>query len=390
MFIPKKRFWSIFLIIIIIISVTVPIVLIITSSNLPFFRVANAFPNLSFSYPVGLYHSPDSSNRLFVVEQEGVIRVFNNSPESTTSEVFLDIRSQVTFGGEQGLLGLAFHPNFTQNGYFYIDYTTGGNPPNLKTVIARYKVNQSNYNSANMSSEAVILEINQPYVNHNGGQIAFGPDGYFYIALGDGGGEGDPQNRSQTLTTLLGKILRINVNQGSPYSIPSDNPFVGNAQGYREEIWAYGFRNPWRFSFDPVTKWLWAGDVGQDAWEEIDIVAKGKNYGWNFKEGFHCYAVTPCDAIPGLENPIFEYGHSVGEAIIGGFVYRGNASPTLKGKYIYGDFESGRIWALEYDGHSITNNSLLIHTFFHISSFGVDQYGELYFCAYQGNIYKLK
>ena len=365
-----------------------PVILLINHGNSTNFQVQKAFPNLRFNYPVGIYHANDSSNRLFVIEQPGIIRIFNNSPETTESEIFLDIQSQVTFGGEQGLLGLAFHPNFTQNGYFFVDYTTGGSPPTLKTVIARFKVNQSNPNRANLSSETTILEVNQPYPNHNGGQIVFGPDGYLYIALGDGGGAGDPGNRSQNLTELLGKILRINIDQGTPYAIPSDNPFVGNVHGYREEIWAYGLRNPWRFSFDLKTGWLWAGDVGQDAWEEIDIIAKGKNYGWNYKEGFHCYAVSPCN-IAGLQDPIFEYGHNIGDAITGGFVYRGTAFPSLIGQYIYGDFENGQIWALQYDGISQTNNTMLTHTLLQITSFGVDQSGELLICAYNGYIYKL-
>src|SRR5665647_2164560 len=244
-----------------------------------------AFPNLTFNQPVGLVNSGDGTNRLFVIEQPGVIRVFDNSPTVADSTVFLNISSQVLFGGEQGLLGLAFHPNYSQNGFFYVDHVSD-NP--LRTVIARYQVSPNNPNQALNKSEIVLLEVNQPFSNHKGGQIAFGPDGYLYVGLGDGGSGGDPFGNGQNRSTLLGKILRINVDlvsQTRNYSIPLDNPYAGNSLGYQEEIFAYGFRNPFRFSFDLPTGRLWVGDVGQNLQEEIDIVGNGKNYGWNIMEG---------------------------------------------------------------------------------------------------------
>jgi glucose/arabinose dehydrogenase len=353
------------------------------------YGVEVAFPNLSFSNPVGLYSAGDGTDRLFVVEQEGVIRVFENNRNVSSSDVFLDIRDIVLFGGEQGLLGLAFHPNFAQNGYFYVDHVAD-NP--RRTIIARYSVSSSNINQANRSSEFVLLEVDQPFENHKGGQIAFGPDGYLYIALGDGGSGGDPLGNGQNRKTLLGKILRIDVDSSSQelnYGIPADNPFVGNTEGLREEIYAYGLRNPWRFSFDSATGQLWVADVGQDRMEEIDIVEKGKNYGWNVMEGSLCYSPSEGCNQTGLELPVWEYGHDLGNAVTGGFVYRGSALPELVGSYIYGDYGSGRIWALQYDGVNEPTNKELVDSGLSISSFGLDHQNELYICDYNGKIYKL-
>ncbi len=237
------------------------------------------------------------------------------------------------------------------------------------------------------------MEVSQPFSNHNGGQIAFGPDGYLYIALGDGGSGGDPDGNGQNRATLLGSILRIDANTASGarnYAIPPDNPFAGNSQGFREEIFAYGLRNPWRFSFDPVTKKLWAGDVGQNLYEEIDIIEKGRNYGWNIMEGFHCYSSATCDTA-GLTLPVWEYGHnsSGGIAVTGGFVYRGTQLPELYGKYIYADYGSGRIWSLSYSDNDTVNTELL-KTSLNISSFGTDRFNELYMCAFDGKIYRFK
>jgi glucose/arabinose dehydrogenase len=349
----------------------------------------NAFPNLSFNQPVGIYHAGDNSNRLFVLERAGTIRVFENSIATNTASLFLDLRDRVnSAGGEEGLLGLSFHPNYESNGYFYVDYTAA-NP--TRTVIARYQVNGSDSNQGNRSSEYIMLQIGQPFANHKGGQLAFGPDGYLYIAMGDGGGAGDPFSNGQNRSALLGKILRIDVDHQSPnlnYSIPSDNPFVGNSQGYREEIYAYGLRNPWRFSFDPVTGIMWAGDVGQADWEEIDIIEKGKNYGWNILEGNHCYppGTMGCNT-SGLEPPIWEYSHIVGQSITGGFVYRGGRMLQLAGKYIYGDFETGVIWSLQYNNAASQVNVQLLDTNLLITSFGVDQNNELYICDFNGSVY---
>ena len=299
----------------------------------------------------------------------------------------MDISSRVLYGGEQGLLGLAFHPNYTQNGYFYVNYMAD-NP--RRTIIARYTLS-ADANVADSNSQQVILEISQPFGNHKGGQLAFGPDGYLYIGVGDGGSEGDPNGNGQNLSTLLGKILRIDVNtqsNGRNYGIPADNPFAGNTAGYLEEIYAYGFRNPWRFSFDSATGALWVGDVGQDRVEEIDLVEKGKNYGWNIMEGTLCYnPPTGCNQT-GLTLPIWNYTHDLGNAVIGGYIYRGSALPGLVGAYVYGDYGSGRIWALRYNG-SEANNVLLVDSSLNIASLGIDQNNELYFCAYDGKIYKL-
>ncbi len=362
---------------------------VLGASSTIHYGIENAFPNLTFSTPVGIYSANDGTNRLFVVQQNGLIYVFNNSKSTPHTLTFLDIQSQVLFGGEEGLLGLAFHPDFTNNNYFYVDYVAD-NPP--RTVIARYTVSINDTNEADNSSELKILEINQPFTNHKGGQIAFGPDGYLYIALGDGGSAGDPYGNAQNLSSLLGKILRIDVNSnstGKNYAIPPDNPFVGNTNGYREEIYAYGLRNPWRFSFDPQTGLLWAGDVGQDRREEIDIIQKGKNYGWNITEGTLCYwPMSGCNET-GLEPPIYDYGHDIGDAIVGGFIYHGSLLHEYLGAYIYGDYGSGRIWALWYGPGIVTTNTELINTGLNISSFGIDQNNNLYFCAFDGKIYKL-
>ncbi len=344
-----------------------------------------AFSNLTFNQPVGIYNANDGTIRLFVVEQPGVIRVFNNSAKVASSNIFLDISARVVFAGEQGLLGLAFHPNYAANGYFYVDYVAN-NP--LRTVIARYSVSTSDSNQAQNNSEFVLLEIGQPFSNHKGGQLAFGPDGYLYVGMGDGGSEGDPLGNGQNKSTLLGKILRIDVNSpsaGRNYTIPSDNPFVGNTADYREEIYAYGFRNPWRFSFDKVTGRFWVGDVGQDREEEIDIVEKGKNYGWNIMEGTLPYADGNQT---GLVLPVWEYGHDQGNAVIGGYVYRGSTATALIGSYVYGDYGTGKIWALTLNGTTAPTNTLLSGTGLTISSFGADSDNELYICAFDGKIYK--
>jgi glucose/arabinose dehydrogenase len=350
------------------------------------YSVQVAFPQLTFNQPVGLFNAPDGSNRLFVIEQAGRIQVFQNAASTAVATVFLDLTDRVLFGGEQGLLGLAFHPNFTSNGYFYVDYVAA-NP--TRTVIARFTVNAANPNLADKGSEFILLEISQPFSNHKGGQIAFGPDGYLYVGMGDGGSGGDPLGNGQNRSTLLGKILRINVNapsSGRNYSVPADNPFVGNIAGYKEEIYAYGFRNPWRFSFDLVTGQLFVGDVGQDRLEEIDVVQKGKNYGWSLMEGTLPYAGGN---LTGLELPIYEYDHTLGIAIVGGYEYHGSAIPALQGAYVYGDYGSGRIWALTLNGTIVASNNLLVASTLTISSFGVDQAGELYVCAFNGKIYRL-
>lgn len=352
-------------------------------------NVEVAFPNLTFSSPVDLQNAGDGSNRIFIVEQQGLIKVFDNEHSVAQSITFLDITDRVTSGGEMGLLGLAFHPNYESNGYFYVNYTAA-NP--RRTHISRFSVNSSNPNLADPNSELILITINQPYSNHNGGQVTFGPDGYLYIAVGDGGSSGDPQNNAQNKTTLLGKILRIDVDNSQAslnYAIPPDNPFAGNVQGYREEIYAYGMRNPWRFSFDFETNKLWAGDVGQGQWEEIDIILNGGNYGWRCYEGNHEYNISSCSASDYIF-PVHEYGHNSqgGYSITGGFVYRGVTVPFLSGKYAYADYVSKRIWALTYDSINGSQNQYLITAPANISSFGVDADDELYFVSFDGKIYK--
>ena len=338
----------------------------------------NAFPHLSFSSPVFLTSAGDSTDRIFVVEQAGRIKVFQNSSSTQTSKTFLDITDRVTSGGETGLLGLAFHPDFKNNGYFYVDYTTT-NP--LTTRISRFQVT-SNPDSADKNSEAVLLYFTQPYTNHNGGWIGFGPnDGYLYIGTGDGGSGGDPQNNAQNITKYLGKILRIDIdNQDADlnYAIPPDNPFVDSTGSVLKEIYAWGLRNPWRDSFDPETGWLWTADVGQSSWEEIDIIQNGKNYGWRCYEGNHEYNTSLCN-YPEYIYPIWEYNHSSGRcSITGGYVYHGQNVPELEGKYIYADYCASTIWALTYDGSNPATNETLLTAPASVVSFGVDEHQELY------------
>lgn len=346
-----------------------------------------AFPNLSFERPVDLQHAGD--DRLFVVEQRGIISVFVNSEDVTARETFLDIEDQVEdSGNEEGLLGLAFHPDYAINGYFYVNYTASG--PD-RTVVSRFKTDPSNPDKAVKDSETIVLEFSQPYSNHNGGQVSFGPDNYLYIAVGDGGSGGDPRGHGQNLKTLLGTILRIDINKqegGKNYGIPPDNPFAGNNEGYREEIYAYGLRNPWRFSFDAETGQLWTGDVGQNQYEEIDIIESGGNYGWNIMEGAHCYQPSSDCNTDGLTLPVIAYGRSEGVSVTGGFVYRGPSVSQLRGKYIYADYASGKVWSLDFSNPSSPVNEELMEAPFRISSFGVGPDNELYLCGFDGKIHK--
>jgi glucose/arabinose dehydrogenase len=350
-------------------------------------NIINVFSKLSFSSPIDIQHAGDNSNRLFIVSQEGVIQVFENNVNVSSSIVFLDIRDQVLYGGEQGLLGLTFHPDYQTNGYFYVNYTS--NSPR-RTVISRFTVSSSDPDLVDPTSELILLEVEQPYSNHNGGQIAFGPDGYLYISFGDGGSGGDPENRAQNLSTLLGKMVRIDIDKkesGKNYSIPSDNLFTGNSDNWAEEIYAYGLRNAWRFSFDKVGR-LWAADVGQNSWEEINLIENGGNYGWRIMEGLHCFNPNDgCDQ-DGLILPIWEYGHSSsgGYSITGGYIYEGIHYPDLVNKYVYADFVTGNIWAYDPTNQS---NELIINVDSQISTFGVDEYNDLYFADYSsGLIYK--
>ncbi len=352
------------------------------------YQLTEAFPQLSFNRPVDLQNAGDGSNRVFVVEQRGVISVFKNEMQTAEKTSFLDIESQVDDqGNEEGLLGLAFHPNYQSNGYFYLNYTASN--PN-RTVISRFQVS-SDANKADASSEQVLLEIPQPYSNHNGGQLAFGPDGYLYIAVGDGGSGGDPEGNGQNLKTLLGGILRIDVDKAEgakKYGIPADNPFANSSEGFAEEIYAFGLRNPWRLSFDSETGKLWTGDVGQNSYEEIDIIVKGGNYGWNIAEGNHCFRSANCNLGP-LEPAVWEYERSEGVSVTGGIVYRGTQLRGLVGRYIYADFASGRVWSLDVSDPQSPVNLEIADANFNVSSFGIDEAGELFLCGFDGKIHKL-
>lgn len=350
-----------------------------------------AFPNISFNRMVFLTHAGDGSGYLFLVLQEGRIIVFPNNDDVESLTVFLDIKDRVNdSGNEEGLLGLAFDPNYASNGFFYVHYTASYS---ASSIISRFSVNVDDQQEADIESELVILQVNQPFSNHNGGHIAFGPDGYLYIGLGDGGNGGDPHGNGQNKETLLSSILRIDVSDSSDqvkYSIPPDNPFVG-LDGAKSEIWAYGLRNPWRFSFDTETGLLWVGDVGQNRFEEVDIIEKGGNYGWNVLEGFHCYSelVSKC-VNDEFEMPIVEYDHNEGCSVTGGYVYRGSTWDSLYGNYIYGDFCSGLIWSLNFDGSKLVDLTVLVDSDLQISSFGEDEEGELYILSFDNKIYRLK
>ena len=351
-------------------------------------EIENAFPNLSFSAITDLQAPPDGTSRLFAVERAGVIRVFENSPTASQTTTFLDISGRVDTGGEGGLLGLAFHPDHAQNGYIYVYYTVDSSP--LRSVVARFTTSQDP-DVADLSSEQVVLEVEQPYTNHNAGQLQFGPDGYLYVGLGDGGSGGDPEDNGQDGSTLLGSMLRLDVDLGGSgsapdcgaglnanYEVPADNPFVGE-NGACDEIYAYGLRNPYRYSFGPDGR-LWVADVGQSSWEEIDWVEAGKNYGWNVMEGAHCYEPSSgCDQ-SGLELPVWEYSHSEGNSITGGYVYTGSCS-YIDGQYIYGDYGNGRIWGLSYDASGAVENELIIDTGLSLTTFGVGPQDELYFAG---------
>ncbi len=350
-----------------------------------------AFPSLSFSSPVDLQSAHDGTNRLFVVEQQGLIQVFDNDAATASSSTYLDINTLVDTGSEMGLLGLAFHPEFATNGYFFVNYTTFQNGP-LRTVIARYRADPPNAMAVEDSTETIFLEFNQTATNHNAGQLAFGSDDLLYIGTGDGGST--PQ-AAPDLTSLLGKMLRIDVDTpgvGTPYSIPDGNPWKGSLI-FQEEIFARGLRNPWRFSIDEYEgqTTLWVSDVGQNAWEEIDIIEVGKNYGWPTREGDNCYSPPSGCQILGFEPPVWEYPHSgLDGTIVGGYVYRGTALPSLFGDYVYGDYLSGRIWALRYDGVNTYNRQLIDGPNFSLASFGTDDQNELYACYLSGGIFKLE
>jgi uncharacterized repeat protein (TIGR03806 family) len=334
--------------------------------------------------------APGDTNRVFVLEQAGRIRVFQNSPDVSSSTVFLDIDDRVNGGGEEGLLGLAFHPDYANNKTFYVSYSALSP---RRSVISRFKVTGGDPNVADKTTETVLMTVAQPpsYTNHKGGMIAFGPDGYLYIGLGDGGSAGDPENRALDKTTLLGKMLRVGVgvnDAANVYSIPPTNPFASSTGNEKKEIYAWGLRNPWRWSFDRLTGRLWCGDVGQGTREEIDHIENGKNYGWRAKEGTAVHSSDDLDQGP-FTDPVWDYNRSTGTCIIGGYVYRGTRAPSLAGAYLYSDHWDMRVWALTWDGATVTSNTH-IDTVSRPSSFGEDASGELYLCEYEnGRILKV-
>ena len=334
--------------------------------------------------PVDLV-SPAGDRRLFVVEQPGRIRIIENGRLLPTP--FLDITGKVrSSGNEQGLLGLAFHPQYGSTGHLFVNYTD----LNGDTQVERYSVG-SDANRADPASAKRILSIDQPFGNHNGGQVLFGPDGMLYIPTGDGGSSGDPQGNGQDLGTLLGKILRIDVDRGDPYGVPSDNPFVGRA-GARHEIWAYGVRNPWRIDFDRADGLVYVADVGQNAWEEVHVAPlaeAGINYGWNRMEGAHCFRAESCDRA-GLHIPQVEYPHPEGCSIAGGYVYRGSAVPSLAGHYFYGDFCQGFVRSFRYSDGAVTDRrSWSLGDLGQSLAFGEDSEGEIYVLSMNGRVYRL-
>lgn len=353
------------------------------------------------SQPVDLQSPPGDTTRLFIVEQTGTIRILKGG--ALLPRPFLDVSGRVSHGTEQGLLGLAFHPGYATNRKFYVDYTDGAGDTRVVEFLT-----SGDPDSAS-ATERPILLVDQPYSNHNAGQLAFGPDGYLYVGLGDGGSAGDPEDRAQNPSELLGKMLRIDVNArdpgaGTEYSIPADNPFVGRS-GYRPEIWALGLRNPWRYSFDRATGTLYIADVGQNLYEEVDVEppgSGGRNYGWNVMEGLHCYNAGSCNQA-GLTLPIVEYSHDSGCSITGGYVYRGRAIPDLEGTYFYGDYCSGLIRSLRFLNGIVTDQRDWTSTLrtaggqsmSGLSSFGQDARGELYLLrlgragAQEGELYRI-
>jgi quinoprotein glucose dehydrogenase len=378
---------------------------------LPKLATAVAFPNLKFDRPVAMDYPSDGSNLLFVAEQHVArIQSFPNIKDTTDKQLFLQLPDPINTGNEEGLLGLAFHPNYKENGQFFVYYSA--NDSNVdgvrrRSVVSRFTVTKGDPRKADPKSEKRIwVSKEDPFENHNGGHIAFGPDGYLYITLGDSGAADDPLTTGQNPTDWFGSILRIDVDHpsnGKPYGIPGDNPRLrgGRYARWAPEVYCIGLRNVWKFSFDRETGTLWAGDVGQNLWEMVHIIKNGGNYGWSIKESFHSFKPRQkADPAAKLSPPLVEYPHAPtagrkddGKSITGGFVYRGKALPELVGVYVYGDYESGRIWGLvEKDGKAARSGELIDlkpSSKLNIASFGEDQNGELFILAFDGRIHKL-
>jgi len=341
--------------------------------------------------PILVTHAGDGGDRVFVPTEQGTIYVLPNDQGATQADVFVDLHERVAYDdktNEEGFLGLVFHPRYRENGEFFVYYTNRHDPH--QNVVARYRARRDDPRRADPDSEQILMTLDKPFWNHDAGTLAFGPDGYLYIATGDGGLANDPYGNGQNLSTLLGKILRIDVDRRDgdlAYAIPADNPFA-NQPDACGEIWAYGLRNVWRMAFDRQAGTLWAADVGQDTWEEIDLIAKGGNYGWNVREGLHPFvpkgAAGPASAEPrpDLIDPIWEYHHDVGKSITGGVVYRGSRAPELAGAYLYADYVAGKLWALWYDAEQravTANREIPLPRSVQIMSFGEDERGEVYF-----------
>jgi glucose/arabinose dehydrogenase len=394
----------------------------VVAQPLPRIELRPAFPALRLDRPVWMSEAPDGSGRLFFIGQAGKIVIVKKGSDGSDAKEFFNIENRHPyFDNEDGLMSIAFHPGFKTNGLFYVYYNQK-NPADqhdqplnflFRSVISEFKVSATDPDKADMGSERILLQMPQPFTNHKGGELAFGPDGYLYLGLGDGGAGGDPFGSGQSTTTLLAKMLRIDVNgretmgrgdraRELAYGIPRDNPFAHAGNGVRREIFAYGLRNPWRYSFDRVTGDLWAGDVGQDLWEEVDVVTNGGNYGWSVREGLHPYKPGPPGAQyaesvieyphrPNLQSQATFPDHSIGLCVIGGYVYRGKQFPALDGVYIYGDASLGTIWGLRYDlaARKVTAHGTLLDQKKNINSFAEDADGELYVLTMDGQIYSI-
>ncbi len=355
--------------------------------------------------PIIITHIGDGSNRVVLAQQQGQIHVFDNKAGAQETKLFLDLSAKVTYKdneNEEGFLGLAFHPEYKENGQFFAYYSV--KEPAHTTVVSRFRVSKDDPNKADAKFEEELLRVTHPFWNHKGGTICFGPDGFLYIVLGDGGAGNDPFGNGQNLQTFLGKILRIDVDHkgdGKPYAIPKDNPFIdavapGAAANKKPqpmlalpEIYAFGLRNPWRLSFDRATGQGWIADVGQNVWEEIDLLEKGGNYGWNFREAKHVFSPAGAGTHSSLIDPIWEYHHDLGKSITGGQVYRGKSVPELEGYYVYADYVSGKVWGLKYDAKtkSVVANRPIVHQMpaLPVITFGEDEWGEVYFTTVTGN-----
>lgn len=340
--------------------------------------------------PILLTHAGDGRNRVFLATQQGVIHVFPNKSKAKQTKLFLDIQDRVSYAdnqNEEGFLGLAFHPRYKENGEFFVFYTP--KKEKMTNIVSRFRVSKDDPDRADPASEDILLRFKKPFWNHDGGTICFGPDGYLYVTHGDGGAANDPFNNGQNLKTMLGKILRIDVDRkddGKAYAIPKDNPFVTQADAL-PEIWAYGLRNVWRMAFDRKTGQLWAGEVGQNLYEEINLIVKGGNYGWKLREGLHPFGTSGVGPRADLIDPIWEYHHDIGKSITGGVVYRGRDLPELNGMYLYADYVSGRVWALRYDetARRVTANRTIRERGPPLMSFGEDEQGEVYCMTYTAN-----